>query len=140
MTRRGVTLAELVVATGLVAVLAVPLIAMLMASDHEAMTSEDYMAAEVLALRWLDEACATPWRELEAKLPLKRESDLDKFALKLEARRVEPGLVAIEVQLEWAVKPGAAGRRRYGLVRMRARPDQSVRAPYPLGDGTGRAR
>ena len=139
MTRRAVTLAELVVAAGLVAMVAVPLIGMLTYSDHEAMTSEDYMVAEALALRHLDEVCATPWHELVTQLPIKRvTNEHRKFEVTLEARRVDEGLVAVDVQLVWAAKPGAAARRRYGLVRMRARPDQSIRTAYPFGDGTGR--
>lgn len=139
MKRAGVTLAELVVATGLVALLAAPLIALLSASDHEAMTSEDYMAAEALALRHLDETCATPWRELLTRLPIARASrELDRFDVSLRAEAVEDGLVAVEVELTWAVRPGAPGKRRYGLVRLRARPDHAIRAPYPFGDGAVR--
>jgi hypothetical protein len=139
MRRRAVTLAELVVATGLVALLAAPLIVLLTTSDHEAMTSEDYMAAEALALRHLDETCATPWRDLLPRLPLTRTAkELGKFDVSLRAELIQDGLIAVEVELAWAVKPGAPGTRRYGLVRLRARPDHAIRVPYPFGDGAVR--
>jgi hypothetical protein len=156
MTRRGMTLAEIVVAAGVVALIAVPLLSMLAASDHEAMTSEDYMIAQAVASRHLAEVSAIPWRDLVGQLPIRRVlsgvpagdeaiaarhpeyarlfSGASGLTGVLAAEQVEEGLVAIEVMLEWAVRPGAAGRRRYGLVRMRARADQSIRSSYPFGE------
>lgn len=131
--RRGVSLAEVVIAVGLVAVVGIPILGMLAATDHEAMTSEDYMQAEALAQRRMADVLATPWAELEAQLPLERKLERGK----LTAQKLEEGLIAVEIQLAWAVRPGAAAQRRYGLVRLRARPDLSIRAGYPFGDGEG---
>lgn len=131
--RRGVSLAEIVIAVGLVSIVGLALLALLAAGDHEAMTSEDYMQAEALAQRQMADVLATPWDELEAQLPLERK--LERGAL--TAKKVEEGLIAIEVQLAWAARPGAAARRRYGLVRLRTRQDLSIRAAYPFGDGEG---
>lgn len=154
MTRRGVTLAELVMAIGLVAMLAVPLLALLSASDHEAMTSEDYMLAEAVALRHLDELSATPWQELARTLPIERKLaglpagdealaakypeytrlfGADGFTGKLTARWVDEGLAEITVTLGWTARP-AGSRRSYGLVRMRGRPDHAIRRSYPFGE------
>lgn len=131
--RRGVALAELVMAVALVAIVGIPILGMLAATDHEAMTSEDYMQAEASAQREVADLLAMPWTELEAQLP---------FGKKLErgtvsATKLEEGLVSIEVQVQWPVHPSSPAMRRYGLVRLRARPDLSIRAAYPFGDGEG---
>lgn len=131
--RRGLSLVELVVAVALVAVVGTPLLGMLAATDHEAMTSEDYMQAEAQAQRELVDLLATPWRDLEARLPLEKKLARGTVT----AKKLEEGLIAIEVQLAWPVRPGSPAQRRYGLVRLRARPDQSIRNAYAFGDGEG---
>ena len=131
--RRGVSLAEIVIAVGLVAIVGIPLLGMLAATDHEAMTSEDYMQAEARAQREMAGVLATPWAELELQLPLERKLDRGT----LTAKKLGDGLISIEIQLAWPIRPGAAAMRRYGLVRLRARRDQSIRASYPFGDGGG---
>ena len=160
--RHAVSLAEIVITLALVAIVSVPLFGLLGATDHEAMTSEDYMQAEAIAQRHLADALAMPWAELEAALSPAPESrwkldlthggpgdaalaahheEYGRFLKQVEgqltATKVEDGLIALEVQLAWPVRPGSPARRRFGLVRMRARPDLSIRAVYPFGDGEG---
>lgn len=154
--RRAVSLAEIVIAVGLVAVVSIPLFGLLAATDHEAMTSEDYMQAEALAQRRMADVLATPWPELEASLPLRQDlsgglpadepmakahEEFGRFLRQLQGEltvtRVEEGLISVRIELSWPVRPGSPARRRYGLLRLRARPDQSIRAAYAFGDGQG---
>lgn len=131
--RRGLSLAEIVLSVALVAVVGVPLLGMIAATDHEAMTSEDYMRAEAQAQRVLADLLATPWQTLETKLPLDQKIERGTVT----AKKVEDGLISIEVQIAWPVHPSSPAMRRYGLVRLRARPDQSIRTAYAFGDGEG---
>jgi len=135
--RRGVSLAEIVLAVGLLAIVGVPLLGVLATTDHEAMTSQDYMQAEAVAQRELALVLAMRWDDLDRQLPLTRpvRGGDPELAGELTATRLEDGLISISVELAWAVHTGSAAQRRYGLVRFVARPDQSIRTAYPFGDG-----
>src|SRR5205823_5564456 len=102
----------------------------------EAMTSEDYMQAEALAQRELAHALATPWKDLEGHLPVERDVQGGTRDLHGHLTMAAEGeaLVSISVELEWPVRPGSPAKRRYGLVRFRARPDQSIRTSYRFGE------
>lgn len=131
--RGGLALAEIVMAVALAAIVGVPILGMLAATDHEAMTSTDYMQAEATAQREIANLLALPWKELERELPIQKKLERGTVT----ATRLEDGLISLEVQIQWPVHPNSPAMRRYGLVRLRARPDLSIRAQYPFGDGEG---
>lgn len=155
--RSGLSLAEVVV-VGLAAVLlAVPIMGTLSISGHEAMTSQDYMLASAVARRYLNEAMAQPWTTLQGSVPVDRElrgippgdealcRDFPEYARavagsegyrgRLVVGEIEPGLLKIEVSLDWPVRPGSSSMRHYALVRFRAQWDLALRSGGRLSAG-----
>lgn len=156
--RGGLSLVEVLVAAAVAVALGLPLLALMGQSDHEAVVSEDYMFAEALAQRYLEEALAIPLEELDRKVPLEREiagpNDEDRTRMKrhepylrnlsgpesfrgrLAVDRLEEGFFRYQVRLEWPVRPGSDARRHHVLLRLRCRSTLAATLRFAQGGAT----
>jgi hypothetical protein len=153
---RGMALLEVLVMGFIALLVAIPIYNAILVSEHEAMTSEDYRLAELVAERAVSEALGLDWTLLTGKLPVvkplvgpppgdaaivarypeyARIFASQGFKGQLEVKSLDPDLVAIEVHLEWPVKPGSKSMRSYSIVRLRARTDGAIRANWPISSG-----
>jgi len=152
--RGGFTLLEVLIVGVLGLLIAGPILLLIGSSTREASASEDYIVVEALAQRYLQEMLSVPWEELEPILPIERalegippgDEELARIypeylqalrgedAIKgsLKAQLVQPGLVAIEINMSWPVAPGSPAKRSYSIIRLKTRPDQSIRSSYPF--------
>jgi len=154
---RAISLLEVLIVGVIATILAIPILTSISLSGHEAMTSEDYMLAEDLCERYVQEALGLPWDKLSRSLPIRQvlggippgderiarrfpeyQQNLgggDSFRGVLTIQKVEEGLVMIEVHLEWPVRPGSKTMRSYSLIRMKSRWDLSLGQTWTLSKG-----
>jgi len=157
--RDGLTLVEVLVASFVGLLMALPAYSMLMTATHEAAVSEDYAFAEALASRCLAETMAEPLEELAPRLPLDEDwsgvrpgdealaaawTDYGRnlqgdcaFRTRREVVEAAPGLWRYEVTVTWPVRPGARTLRTFAMVRFRARHDLAISARFPFPAVTG---
>jgi hypothetical protein len=156
MMRRGLALLEVLVVGVIALLVAIPIYNAILTSQHEAMTSEDYRLAELVAERTVSEALGVDWVVLTRNLPLTRtlsgtppgdEAIVARypeyarifasqgFTGQLEINALAPDLLSIEVHIEWPVKPGSKTKRSYSILRLRARSDGAVRSNWRLSSG-----
>ena len=154
--RRALALLEVLVVGVLATLIAIPLHQLIRQSGHEAMTSEDYRQAELVAERLVSEVMALDFEKLAASVPLTRPvkgvpqgdaaiagayPEYARFFAsqglsgEVKVSELAKGLLAIEAHLTWPVKPGSSTRRSYSLLRLRARADGGVRGDWPISKG-----
>ena len=157
MTRRGITLVEVLAMAVLGLVLGVPIFAALRVNTVSTAATRETAFAAALAERAIAETLARPWPELAAALPLHApvgglaKAD-EEFARRwpeyagsatgdrapsgsLEVEAAGPALMAITVQLSWPVAPGASARHELSVVRLRSRPEHALITTAPLTSG-----
>jgi hypothetical protein len=156
--RKAVSLLEVLIVGVIATILAVPILSSISLSGHEAMTSEDYMLAEALCERYVQEALGLPWAKLAGSLPIRERlsgippgdeqiarrfpeyrqnvAEGDTFRGELSIQKVEEGLLMIEAHLEWPVRPGSKTMRSFSLIRMKSRWDLTLGRTWPLSKGT----
>jgi hypothetical protein len=153
--RRAVSLVEALLVAAVLATLGLPLLALIQTGSREGALSEDFMFAEVLASRLLEEWAGQPFRRLDDLVPrtvvvgsgsaggapaaaasgdrTRREALAAPagFDAVLEIVRVRDGLLGLEVTVSWDV-PRERSRRRFALTLLKSDPARSLEATWRL--------
>jgi len=141
----GFTMIEIMFATTILVVLGLPVIGLIMTGTQEAIVSEDYMEAEVLSSRFIEEMVAVEYSELARTLPIDRtvsvvvdptaaagsavrltegkSDNASAYVSHITAREDAPGLMVFEVTVTWLQK---RSKRSFALMRLRARENLSA--------------
>ena len=146
--RRGFSLIEALIVAALLAALGIPLLGLISTGTHEGALSEDFMFAEVLASRFLEEWASLPFTQLDDLVPRKMTtsggsplavppSEPHRETLKapagfhseLELTRVREGLLGLEVTVTWQVPQERAGRK-FTLYLLKHNPNLALEAPW----------
>ena len=143
--RRGFNLVEVTVAAAILAFLGLPVLSMLATGNRETMMSEDYVQAEMLASRFLEDKLALDFEALDRMVPrdetasvqLAREAASGQtvklyredvtlgsgYGLHLKMTRPAEDLLLLDITVSWK----ANGKdRKYGLIRLRGRENVSA--------------
>jgi hypothetical protein len=144
-------LVEALLVAAILALVGLPIMGLISTGSREGALSEDYLFAEALASRLLEEWIAIPYDKLDEMVPQKVvttgsgaevqgvpgqpfKQNLkapEGFSAALEVVRVKEGLLALEVTVSWQV-PRERGQRKYPLFRLRAKPDLAIEGRWKL--------
>ncbi|MBI4862480.1 MAG: hypothetical protein HY815_19800 [Candidatus Riflebacteria bacterium] len=152
LSGRGFSLVEALIVAGILAALGIPILGLIFAGSREGALSEDFMFAEVLASRYIEEWSSQPFHKLDALVPRKmvtaggasmpvpgtggtthREAlkTPEGFDARLELARVKDGLLSLEVTISWQV-PRERGARRFALFRLKSNPNLGLEGKWKL--------
>lgn len=152
---RGATLIEVLVATLVLALAVLPLMAMIQTGSRESVESEYAMFAEVLAARAVERLMASGYHELSARVPfeetlrgipedapedarqekafqMKFAGELG-FVTSVRVSKLRDGLLAVEAVVRRR-RPTGPREHRFALLRLVAQPDLSIEARYRTED------
>jgi prepilin-type N-terminal cleavage/methylation domain-containing protein len=143
--KRGFALTEVLVVATILAVIGIPVMALIFTGSREGALSEDFMFAEALASRFIEEWGALPFAKLDDLVPRKvtvtggdetlgpHKRKLESpqgFATELSIARVKEGLLSLEVTVSWQV-PRERASRRFALFLFKAKPDIALEGAWP---------
>lgn len=129
----------------ILAVVGIPVMALIFTGSREGALSEDFMFAEALASRFIEEWGALPFAKLDDLVPRKvsvgsggaepgpHQRKLQSppgFETNLSVARVRDGLIALEVTVSWQV-PRERASRRFALYLLKPKPDLALEGAWP---------
>lgn len=141
MRRRGMALTEVLIVSLVLAVVGIPVLSLLFTGSREGALSEDFMFAETIASRFIEEWAQYPFAQLDDMVPRKvaatEQSGPHKeklkcppgFSAELTVNRVKDGLLALEVTVSWQV-PRERTPRRFALFLLKTKPDIALEAAW----------
>lgn len=139
--RHGLALTEVLIVSLVLAVVGIPVLSLLFTGSREGALSEDFMFAEVIASRFVEEWGRFPFAKLDDLVPHKVKAEdpsrphsekltaPEGFTAELTVNRVRDGLLALEVTVSWQV-PRERVPRRFALMLFRAKPDIALEAAW----------
>src|SRR5690606_27357066 len=107
--RRGFALTEVLIVSVVLAVVGLPVLSLLFTGSREGALSEDFMFAETIASRFIEEWASEPFAKLDELVPRKVKANEESvphrarldtppgFAAEMTLARVKDGLLALEV-------------------------------------------
>ena len=123
------------------AVVGIPVLSLLFTGSREGALSEDFMFAETIASRFIEEWASEPYAHLDDLVPRKVKANEESvphkakltcppgFDAELTINRVKDGLLALEVTVSWQV-PRERVPRRFALFLFKAKPDLALEAAW----------
>lgn len=134
-------LTEVLIVSLVLAVVGIPVLSLLFTGSREGALSEDFMFAETIASRFIEEWAQYPFAQLDDMVPRKvkatEESGPHKkklecppgFSAELTVNRVADGMLAMEVTVSWQV-PRERNPRRFALFLLKCKPDIALEAAW----------
>ena len=147
--RRGLSLVEVLIVVAIMSTVALPVLSLISTGSREGALSEDFMFAEVLASRFLEEWGSQSFESLDAlvprtitakgaapdALPARPHTETlscpPGFAAELTLKRVREGLLSLEVTVQWQV-PRERVPRKFALYLLKHDPEISLEAGWAL--------
>lgn len=145
MSQRAFALTEVLVVAAILAAVAIPVMGLIFTGSREGALSEDFMFAEALASRFMEEWGALPFAKLDDLVPRKVTvqggevtpgphkrmlASPQGFETQLQVARVREGLLSLEVTVSWQV-PRERANRRFALLLLKAKPDLALEGAWP---------
>lgn len=139
--RRGMALTEVLIVSLVLAVVGIPVLSLLFTGSREGALSEDFMFAETIASRFIEEWAQYPFPKLDDMVPRKVKATESSgphkeklrcppgFEAELTVNRVQDGLLALEVTVSWQV-PRERVPRRFALFMLKVKPDIALEAAW----------
>lgn len=139
--KRGFALTEVLIVSLVLAVVGIPVMSLLFTGSREGALSEDFMFAETIASRFIEEWASEPFGKLDDLVPRKVKANEESvphkaklscppgFSAELTVQRVKDGLLALEVTVSWQV-PRERAPRRFALFLLKAKPDLALEAAW----------
>jgi hypothetical protein len=138
--RRAMALTEVLVVSLVLAVVGIPVLSLLFTGSREGALSEDFMFAESIASRFVEEWAARPFAQLDGLVAraaggaagaphTEKLACPQGFAGELTVDRVREGLLELEVTVSWQV-PRERQPRRFALMLFKTKPDLALEGEW----------